>query len=160
MYKIVGCVCNRHVTWVSVSVVGYSQELTVLLILIPLTNYIEAAVEFADSISSPTLAHFADLRPLVEVWVEALHTGQRRHAVVASHRVHETLAKEMWIKAVKSRVDIVYQSQLQSSAVLPPVLQIPLLLWGCSSEPQRSSSRFRCRSAPRRWSRSCHPDLR
>lgn len=58
---------------------------------IPLTHYIEAAIEFADSISSPTLSHLADLCPLVEMRIKPFHTGQWRHAVVASHSIHKIL---------------------------------------------------------------------
>lgn len=58
----------------------------------PLTHYVEAAVELADPVSGPALAHLADLGPLVEVRVEALHAGQRLGAVVASHCIDVALA--------------------------------------------------------------------
>lgn len=58
---------------------------------IPLTHYIEAAVELADSVPGSSLAHLADLQPLVEVRIKPLHAGERRHAVISSNSVHVTL---------------------------------------------------------------------
>lgn len=58
---------------------------------IPLTHYIEAAVELADSVPGSSLAHLADLQPLVEVRIKPLHAGERRHAVIPSNSIHVTL---------------------------------------------------------------------
>lgn len=82
-----------------------------LLSIIPLTHYIEATVEFADSISSPPLAHLADLRPFVEVGVISLHTGQWCHAIISSHCIHKILARK-GCKRLKCILDMINQSLL------------------------------------------------
>ena len=68
-------VCGNNNIWLVISsafVTGiWSSSLFILL-----THYVEAAVQLADSVSRPPLAHLADLRPLVEVGVEPLHAGQ------------------------------------------------------------------------------------
>lgn len=83
-----------------------SEKSPLSSLLIPLTHYIEAAIEFADSISSSSLAHLVDLCPLVEVGVKPLHTGQWCHAIITSNCVHETLTSRGH-NAVNCRVAII-----------------------------------------------------
>lgn len=113
-------------------------------LFILLTHNIETAIEFGDSISSPSLAHLTDLHPLIQMWVKPLHTGKRCHAIIASHCINKVLAKRG-----QSRVHTVPESQLTVlCTVLPPGPQIPLRLWVCSWERHHSSSHFRCRTVP------------
>lgn len=64
-------------------------------VFLPLTHDVEATVEFADAVARPPLPHLPDLHPLVQMGVEALDAGQRRHAVVAPHGVHKVLVERV-----------------------------------------------------------------
>ncbi len=66
---------RKSVNMVQINVDKIDLGVTVY-VSVRLTHYIEAAIQLADSVSSPTLAHLPDLRPLVEVWVKPLHAGQ------------------------------------------------------------------------------------
>lgn len=63
------------------------------ILLILHTHNVEATVELADSVPGPPLAHLADLCPLVQMRIKPLHTGKRRHSVVAAHCVHKVLER-------------------------------------------------------------------
>ncbi len=58
-----------------------------------LTNNVEASVEFADAVSGAPLTHLSHICPFVQMRVEALHTGQRRDAIISPDRVHIALMK-------------------------------------------------------------------
>lgn len=99
----------RHVTWMFTwdywpCLAVYDRIMTIELCthhswrdkrILPLTHDVEAAVEFADAVPCPPLPHLPDLHPLVQMGVKALNTGQRRHAVVASHGIHKVLAERV-----------------------------------------------------------------
>lgn len=56
-----------------------------------LTHNIQAAVELADTVPSPSLTHLFHFYPLIQVGIVFLHAGKRCYTIIASHGVDVVL---------------------------------------------------------------------